>query len=206
MAIITIASSKGGTSKTTLSACLAVHVSTHENFRVGMVDLDPQQSLAEWFQRRKDKGKLLKMFKAIGDAAEWADIVIVDTPPALVDVIAEAIGEADFVLIPARPSSLDALAVDVVLDIVRKHRTPFGFVLTSADERWKITKGTKEALLAEDGGDVCDGVIGIRPAYASAMTVGKTGPESVSERAQAKACAEEIETLWNFIRPNVVEG
>ena len=51
MICIAVVNSKGGTGKTTLAAALAVRAAK-EGKRVAMVDLDPQHSLAEWFNMR----------------------------------------------------------------------------------------------------------------------------------------------------------
>jgi chromosome partitioning protein len=51
MITIAVASSKGGTGKTTLSAALAVRAAK-DGKRVAMADLDPQKSLVQWWRRR----------------------------------------------------------------------------------------------------------------------------------------------------------
>lgn len=51
MYIIAVVNTKGGVGKTTLASALAVRAAK-DSPRVAMVDLDPQRSLVEWWQRR----------------------------------------------------------------------------------------------------------------------------------------------------------
>jgi chromosome partitioning protein len=55
MLCIAVVNSKGGVGKTTLCAALAVRAAK-DGKRVVLVDLDPQQSLAEWFNLRGGAG------------------------------------------------------------------------------------------------------------------------------------------------------
>ena len=50
---VTIAQRKGGVGKTTLAAHLAVAWAQDPNRSVALLDLDPQGSLGEWFERRE---------------------------------------------------------------------------------------------------------------------------------------------------------
>src|SRR6266487_2069519 len=118
MDILTIASQKGGAGKTTLAAHLAVEAERCGAGPVAVVDTDPQGSLAAWWNQRVADTPL---FAAV-EVAQLADhmvalqrqrvnLVVIDTPPALLDVIRAAIAVADLVLIPARPSPHDLRAV-----------------------------------------------------------------------------------------------
>jgi chromosome partitioning protein len=109
---ITIASSKGGCGKTTTVACLAVRAA-QESGKVAMIDLDPQQSLARWWELRKEPLNP-RLFNNVANAVadvkllkshDWQWIFI-DTPPALMHFIEDGIAAADLVLIPVRPSPL----------------------------------------------------------------------------------------------------
>lgn len=50
--IVTIAQQKGGAGKTTMAAQLAVAYA-RAGKRVGLIDIDPQGSLATWYEVRK---------------------------------------------------------------------------------------------------------------------------------------------------------
>jgi chromosome partitioning protein len=51
MYVIAVVNTQGGVGKTTLASALAVRAAK-DSPRVAMVDLDPQRSLVEWWQRR----------------------------------------------------------------------------------------------------------------------------------------------------------
>jgi chromosome partitioning protein len=90
MQVVVIASQKGGSSKSTLSQCLAVEA-LKEGKRAAILDLDPQQSVAKWGQRRAANGIPVpavvacaeKPVKAALQALQkqGAVIVVIDTPP-----------------------------------------------------------------------------------------------------------------------------
>jgi chromosome partitioning protein len=111
MRILTLASQKGGTGKTTLAAHLAVEAERSKAGPVAVIDTDPQGSLAAWWNTREAATPL---FAAVNIAQltehvqrlrqQGIKLVIIDTPPQTLDTINNANAVADFVLIPARPS------------------------------------------------------------------------------------------------------
>ena len=205
MKVITLAASKGGVGKTTLSTALAVRAA--ENEWVALLDLDPQESTSAWWERRKSaNAKLSKnpqLYEA--DAAteavelligeqQW-DWVFIDTPPARIELIEPGIVVADFVLIPCRPSALDIEQIDIAVELCETHGKPFAFVLNHAPASWKLTK-TSTAFLRKDGRTVLEPPLTFRQAYMAAMTVGKSGPE-VEGDGKAR---EEIDELWEGLK------
>src|SRR4026207_2160777 len=100
--VVTLASVKGGTGKTTLSSALAVRAAQGSK-RVARLDRDPQESLASWWTRR-GRTKNPKLFEVdatteavellIAEGWEW---VFIDTGPAKVDLIEPGIAVADLV-------------------------------------------------------------------------------------------------------------
>lgn len=106
-AIITIASSKGGSGKTTL-ATLAAAGLTAKGYRIGIVDADPSQTLADWLAANYEGPSIESVAEAdhiaVIDAAyamaERVDAVIVDTAGFASLTAASAIGTADLALVP----------------------------------------------------------------------------------------------------------
>src|SRR3954464_15475287 len=89
---LVVASGEGGSGKTSTSLNLAVYAA-HEGRKVVIVDLDRQQSLTRWYERRPSAAPALILWEgAMGDvkraiaeidALDDVDLVIVDTPPGL---------------------------------------------------------------------------------------------------------------------------
>lgn len=195
MPVIVLASSKGGTGKTTLAAALAVEA-RRRGRRVALVDADPQQSLARWHAMRESQ---------VGDtslqlvtASEPAGItrnawVLVDTPSAMLEKIEDAVVLADLVVVPVRPSMLDVDAARPVIELCRRHERPFVFVLTQTFASSRMTSGARSFLA--DSADVLDGEIASDARHAQAMLEGSTAAEQEPDEAPA----HEIELLMNEI-------
>jgi hypothetical protein len=107
MVVITVASRKGGSGKSTLTAHLAAYANKASR-RCLLIDADPQGSLTLWHGLRKSGEPLLRsatrgvdnLIKAAKDAGlEW---VFIDTPPQMSGIVNDAIRAATLVVIPAR--------------------------------------------------------------------------------------------------------
>lgn len=199
MKMLMIAAQKGGAGKTTLARNLSV-AATADGRRVICLDLDPQSSLRGWWESREahapamlDRDPAPQALRGTLDAAAAQfDLCIVDTPPAAPEWLSEALGAADLVLIPVRPSPDDLRAVGATLAAVNTAKVPFAFVL-SQTPRARITEETAR-ILAQHG-RVAPVNIVQRVAYAES---GATG-QGVSETSDDKAGAE-IEALWIYVR------
>jgi chromosome partitioning protein len=202
MKTIVVASGKGGSTKTTIAALLAVQA-TKESLRVGMLDLNADQgNLTQWWLSRKQpmNPRLFTELKSIPDevrfiesrGCEW---LIIDTPPLDVDVIEQAVVVSDAVVIPVRPSSLDIGVVDPIVEMCRDHDKPHAFVLSAVDAKMpRLTEQAINALVSI--GPVLASRIPYRMAYIQAMTVGKTAPEIDSDLAEQPAALwEEVKRL-----------
>lgn len=201
MDILTIASQKGGAGKTTLSAHLAVEAERTGAGPVAVVDIDPQGSLADWWNQRAAESPL---FAAV-DVARLAEhmtalqrqgvnLVVIDTPPAFLDTIRAAIGAADLVLIPARPSPHDLRAVGVIVEMAEALRKPFCFVVNGATPRTTIALEAVQALAQH--GAVAPVIVHQRIDFAASMVDGRTAGE-VNPRSRS---AEEITSLSQYVQ------
>ncbi len=138
MLTIAIASGKGGTGKSTIAAALAVRAMKHG--RVALIDLNPDQpSLTHWWTLRgepknpclfDDYEDLVADLPKLG-AQGWRTCLI-DTPPGGSAVIEMAVAAADIVLIPVKPSIVDAAAADGA-DCVIFGCTEIGLLLSPDD-------------------------------------------------------------------------
>lgn len=206
MKTITVASAKGGSGKSTLVSALAVRAS-HETVGVAMIDLNLDQgSLTHWWHIRgspmwprliQDVDDIPRDVRAFAKAGfEW---LFIDTPPADMDVIEQAIAVSDAVLIPLRTGVFDMLALQAVLDMVNEHRKPFAFVLSAVDGHFKKT--TAQTIMAlENLGPTLKTHVSHRQPYIQALVVGRTGPE------MDKNLRPEIDALWSEVKQLVQEG
>jgi chromosome partitioning protein len=199
MKVITIASPKGGSGKTTLASALAVRA-TMESGRVAMFDLNNDQgNLTQWWVLRGEpmNPRLVEVEHITRDVEvlrasrfEW---LIIDTPPLELDIIENAVLKADAVLVPIRASILDIGSITPVVEMCRERQKPYAFVLSAVDSRFKkLTERAMAALVSE--GPICATRISYRQPYISALTGGKVGHE-VEEDLRP-----EIDSLWGEVK------
>jgi chromosome partitioning protein len=200
MRILTIASLKGGTGKTTLAAHLSVEAERSKAGPVAVIDTDPQGSLAAWWNTREastphfaavNVAQLTDHLKRLRQ--EGIKLVVIDTPPQTLDTIKKANTAADFILIPARPSPHDLRAVAAVVEMVEEAKKPFCFVINGATPRSIIAKQAVGALA--EHGKVAPVTVHHRVDFAASMTDGRT----VAELAPASPSAQEITSLWKYV-------
>lgn len=200
MRVLAVASRKGGSGKTTLSAHVAVQAELAGAGPVAVMDIDPQGSLADWWNERESDSV---QFAATSLATLAQDIeklrergfgmVVIDTPPAITDTISSVIRVADLVLIPTRPSPHDLRSVSATVGMVEDMDKPMVFVLNGATPRARITNEAI-ALLAQHG-PLAQGIIHQRVDFAASMIDGRT----VMELPSSPRAAEEIRQLWGYL-------
>jgi chromosome partitioning protein len=195
--IITIASQKGGAGKTTIARNLAVAAGRAGHI-VGLIDTDPQGSLTAWHERRACEAPLLvalagPLADAIAVLAEaGCTLIVIDTPPSIHPVIAQAIVAADLVLTPVRPSPDDLDAVGPTLDMIADAAKPFVFVLSLAKPGTTMLADAYPAL--SQHGRIAPAVLYDRQDYPKAALDG----QGVTEQRGGKA-AEEMNALWGYV-------
>ena len=196
MKTIAIVMSKGGVGKTSIAAALAVRAAKDFD-RVAMLDLNHDQAnLTQWWHLRDapDNPALFTDFEDLVKdvpvlAANGWGICIIDTPPSYMEVIETAIMVADAVIIPIKCSIFDAGSLEPVVEMCKRRRKPYAFVLSDVDSRFKTLTGQVAAMLKEEG-TLLPGVVSHLQSYIVAPNQGKTGPEL------DKKAAEEIDALW----------
>jgi chromosome partitioning protein len=207
MNVIVVASRKGGSGKSTLTAHLAAHA--HKPSRPCLlIDADPQGSLTLWHGLRGTGEPVLKsglrgienIVKANRDNYEWA---FVDTPPTMSAAVTEAIRCATLVVIPARPTVFDLSAVKETIDLCRSVRKPYAVVINAAptkrdDNESPIVTQAREGL-AKLRVPVWGGQITQRSNYSISLAHGEGAKEYDSE----SAAAAEMARLWSAIEKSV---
>jgi len=207
MRVIAVTSQKGGSGKTTLSGHLAVCAEQAGHGPVGLIDTDPQGSLADWWNARQAETPAFIHTYISRLAEDVADLrragmrlCIIDTPPAITSTIRRVIEVADIVVLPTRPSPHDLRAAGATLSMVRQLDKPLIFVVNAATPRARIT--AEAAIALSQHGTVAPTVIHHRTNFASSMIDGRT----VTEIAPQSKSAAEIEALWHYVRDRMAQS
>lgn len=211
MLVIAVCNSKGGVGKTTLSATLAVRAS-EEVPRVALVDLDPQKSLISWWNRRgrSDNPEIMEGVETASEAIETLglqgyDVVVIDTPPAFLGLIEDAVDSADVVVIPLKASALDAAASEDAVVLAKGGGGEFLVVLNDVEPKWATTDRVREFLEENlPANNVAKTMISHRGSHVSAMTIGKTAAEI--NRGRDKTAVAEIDALWDEVKKAAKRG
>lgn len=207
MKTIVLANQKGGVGKTTLTAHLAVAAERAGDGAGVLIDTDPQASLSGWWNSRKKETPVLApispqelsgKLEALGQAG-YA-YAFLDTPPAITESIRAVVAQADFILIPIRPSPHDLRAVGRTVDLALAARRPFAFVVTQAKPNSRLTVQAMAAL--SEHGVVAPAIVHDRVDYAASMIDGRT----VLEVDPKGRSAAEVIALWAFVKTRMHEG
>jgi chromosome partitioning protein len=211
MKVVTLATEKGGSGKSTLTASLAVAAAEAGRIVV-VLDADPQRSLARWHQRRAtgDHASAIgcRTFDGAsrdpveglaatfsGIAADMPDaLVLIDTPGHKSGITDRAMQLADLVLLPVRPGIMDYDPVQETARNLTDAAKPFAFCLTQVQA---IRAAVVEEAVMELApyGPMWPDLIGLRADFADAMIVGQ-GATEYRPKGQA---ADEVRRLWAWI-------
>ena len=126
--VITLASSKGGCGKSTLSVVLA-GVYAASDYRVLLIDADARQRLAdEWYDADRvpqtitiDRATHVNLGEKIAKARANFDVIIVDVEGSASLTLAQGVFNADCVLIPANKSMPDFRDAMGVVALVQQY-------------------------------------------------------------------------------------
>ena len=199
--VITIAQQKGGTGKTTLAVHLALAFTNYHNFKVAIIDTDPQGSLGKWFMIREEK-KLSNDNLTFKTASLWGaqyeskalkkdhDIVIIDTPPKIESDARPSIESADLVLIPMAASHVDFWATGAIVEIAKKANKKILIQINRSNQRSKLISKTNDFIKSLNL-SATKTIIGNRQIFAASMGEGKTAVE----KQKKSSAIDEIKNL-----------
>ncbi|MCB1740538.1 MAG: ParA family protein [Gammaproteobacteria bacterium] len=205
--IVTVAQQKGGSGKTTVSAHLAVAWSLRPDCRVAILDVDPQGSLGEWYERREQRlgedhtGLTFRTASGWGARRESRalardhDLVVVDTPPHADSDARNAMELATLVVVPVQPTPADLWATDATLLLAEKERIPALLVLNRVPPRARLTEEI-EAVLGQARAPLTRSRLGNRVAFAQSLGAGAT----VLETHRSGSAARELLDLHAELR------
>jgi chromosome partitioning protein len=208
MNVLVFASRKGGSGKSTLAAHLAAYVAKPSRPTL-LIDADPQGSLSLWHKLRGEEHPVLarssrnlpEIVKAARrEGYEWT---FIDTPPNKSAGVAEAIGVATLVIIPARPGVFDLTAVRDTIGLCRELNKPYCVVLNGAPAKRSDSEASVVAEarlgLKDDSIPVWSGQITHRSDFSLAIGHG----EGAKEFDAGSAAAAEIAQLWTAVDRSV---
>jgi chromosome partitioning protein len=200
MRVLALASQKGGSGKTTLSGHLAVQAQRAGAGPVVLIDIDPQGSLADWWNEREAEMPAFAQTTVARLASDLEvlrqqgfKMAIIDTPPAITMAIQSVIQVAELIVIPTRPSPHDLRAVGATVDLCERSGKPLLFVVNGATPKARITH--EAAIALSQHGTVAPVTVHHRTDFAASMIDGRT----VMEVDPKGRSANEVVELWAYI-------
>lgn len=197
MKVLTVANRKGGAGKSTCAAHLALEA-TRAGMRVILIDMDPQKTLENWWNKREEENPFLidvvasDLRTTINDLeTNNLDLCIVDTPGDASMNAVVGIEVADLILIPTKPTAPDLTAIGRTISMVEDNNKKFCFVITQGINRAKST--LQAASVLSQFGPLAPSVISNRISYANAMGQGD------SAVLLDKSAEVEIQEVWSFV-------
>lgn len=202
MHTLVLNSQKGGAGKTTCSWNIAAAAAA-DGLQVLMLDLDPQQSLRHWWDRREaSEPQMLAEDPAVSDlprivkaAADQFDALVIDTPPAADEWVVDVMACADRVIIPVRASGVDLDALGATLNLAERAGVSHRFLVTQADVRSTIYRDTLFTLL--DIGRVIPAPMPRRTSHERDFVTGTSGLDSNG------LARNDVRTLWQSIKEDL---
>ncbi|MBS4098547.1 MAG: AAA family ATPase [Sulfuricella sp.] len=207
--VLAVATLKGGSGKSTVAGCLAVHWREAGHHPV-LIDADPQRSLVRLAQRERALGgvPVHESSESGDDIATLARHLATEHSPVIVDTAGfrapstlAALAAANLVLVPVKPSPLD---VDVMLDTARalfhtaNGKVPRFYCLLTQTTRDSVIARHIRNELREGGFPLLESELINRVGYCEAALFGAT-PTLLDPRGPAAAdiaaLAAEIEKL-----------
>ncbi|PIJ52131.1 chromosome partitioning protein ParA [Erwinia sp. OLTSP20] len=167
MPVIVFVSPKGGAGKTTSALALAMQIALR--VPVTAIDADPNHPIKTWSEGGDVPQNMTiisdvtdkTIGETIAEAAAKTPFVIVDLEGTAATIVAYAIAEADFVIVPTQGSQLDAEQASRAFGLIRAHergiqkhkpdyKLPYAvlFTRTSAAIQSRDTKHIRESFKA----------------------------------------------------------
>lgn len=200
MRVLALASQKGGSGKTTLAGHLAVQAEQAGAGPVVLIDIDPNGTLATWWNVRDEETPAFAQTTVERLAADIAmlrlqgfRLAIVDTPPLISAPVASVIALAELVVVPTRPYGDELRAAGGTVDLCNRVGKPLLFVVNGAGIDTPIPP--EAMMLLAQHGPVAPCPIHQCPDFGHAMLAGRT---VIEQRPQTRAAAECAE-LWNYV-------
>ena len=165
-----------------MSGHLAVQAQLSGAGPVVLIDIDPQASLADWWNEREEEMPAFAettVSRLANDLVtlrqQGFKLAIIDTPPAITMAIQSVIAVAELIVVPTRPSPHDLRAVGATVDLCERAGKPLVFVVNAATPKARIT--SEAAVALSHHGTVAPVTIHHRNDFAASMIDGRTAME-----------------------------
>ncbi|MDD2710116.1 MAG: ParA family protein [Verrucomicrobiae bacterium] len=203
--IITVATMKGGTGKTTLAVNLACLLSETTKKKVVILDLDRQELAAAWSQVAGNLPcSVVKSGNPLDLLKSGKDVVVIDTPGNLhAQETQQAIRAADLVLIPCTPSPAEMEASRRTVGVVRELSQKPCLVVINRLRPGTITGRAVEDWAAQLGAKVAETKIQLREAYQQTALSGWVNKGEGKEELQS-LLIEILDLVANFSKTNTL--
>jgi len=229
MKVIAVVSAKGGVGKSTLARAIAVHAASSASGqggrRVALVDLDPQRTLEQWWDRRATSRQepasgrnpdLLRNASSAADAVASLracnsyDLAILDLPPSFLHEMQEALEASDIALVPLLPDLDNISATRDAIVLARKAACKYLVVINRAPPRSDRGE-TIQRVLRDGGQPVAETIMKDTITWSQAHDAGLSAIEVSSAsgreaRRQVAALWDEVQTLLAAAAPEVLHG
>jgi chromosome partitioning protein len=208
MRTIAFVTQKGGSGKSTLASSLAV-AALEAGERVFVIDMDPQQSLANWAKTRGlddvpvsnvTAGRLPATLAAL--EKNGFTLAIIDTAGAEGGASEAAMKAADLNIIPSRPNIFDLWASEQTRKTLKALRSEFVFVLNQCPPAQQTARVEEGVAALEAMGGLITPLVLTRVDYQEAARHGC----GVTEINPNGAAADEIKSLWSSIKRRLAKG
>jgi chromosome partitioning protein len=202
--IISLVNQKGGVGKTTLALNIGAGLA-RRNLHVGFIDADPQGNAFQWQAIEANiafEVKHLPQPISHEDIAPYDSsdtVLLIDTPPAVGEIVFSVLAVSDLAVIPVAPSILDIWSTRSTISLVEevKKSNPKlreKLLVSRKIPRTRLGRNGREAIEALEAG-VFETEISQRIAYVESMIAGV----SVFQYAPHSDAAMEMERLCEEI-------
>ena len=220
MPAIAIVNQKGGGGKT----CLATNLASafRNQGQVLLLDCDPQRSASGWAGlgpqprlnltvENVEAGALVRRVRTAIAEQHW---IVIDCPPGITRVNADAIRVADLVLVPCKPRVWDAWACEDIVAAVKlrqaanRGRPKAAFIISMGRPRTRFSQQISAAL-AELGLPIYQSRTTERESYAVAAGEGKSvldGRDRLAKDEISGICDEIMEMCDDLLTKTRVTG
>jgi chromosome partitioning protein len=198
--VIVVASHKGGSGKTTLSAHLAVAAERAGAGPVVLLDTDPRGTLIDWWEARPDHTPAFAQSSVERLSSDIETLrrkgyrlAIVDTPPAPSEAISSVISQAELVIVPTRGSLPELRALTTTLHICADTGRQAAVAIMAAQPGTVIDHDAAIAL--SQHGALAPASLHFSEDIESAMILGLTA----MEMNPSCLAATETRALWRYL-------